>query len=239
MSVKLLMGDCRYMPLAAKSFTAIVTDPPYNIGIPYHLHFDNMPTAAYNAWCGEWLYKCWNWLKDDGSLWIVINWPNYPAIYDAALRMGFHYRNTILWVETFSQYSEYNYTQVCRPILYVTKHSREYKWRPLRTTSTRQLMGDKRANPDGKVLDTLWVVPRVCGTFKERVEGVPTQLPIELCKSMIESCTDVGDDVLDPFAGSGSVGVACQGLNRSFTGIEIDPYYYQIASQRLTLTGSP
>lgn len=39
--------------------------------------------------------------------------------------------------------------------------------------------------------------------------------------------------VLDPFAGSGSVGMACRNLNRQYYGIEIDPDYVQLAQTRI------
>lgn len=44
----------------------------------------------------------------------------------------------------------------------------------------------------------------------------------------------VNDFVLDPFFGSGTVGVVCNELNRRFIGIEINPDYVDIAIQRIT-----
>jgi len=43
--------------------------------------------------------------------------------------------------------------------------------------------------------------------------------------------------VLDPFFGSGTVGVVCNKLNRKYIGIEIDEAYYNDATQRLGLSG--
>ena len=42
-----------------------------------------------------------------------------------------------------------------------------------------------------------------------------------------------GDMVLDPFMGSGTTGVACIQLGRSFIGIEIEPRYFDIACRRI------
>jgi DNA modification methylase len=42
-----------------------------------------------------------------------------------------------------------------------------------------------------------------------------------------------GNSVLDPFMGSGTVGMACAELGRSFTGIEIDPAYFDLACRRI------
>ena len=42
-----------------------------------------------------------------------------------------------------------------------------------------------------------------------------------------------GGIVLDPFAGSGSTGVACVNTNRDFIGIELDENYLKIAEKRI------
>jgi DNA modification methylase len=39
--------------------------------------------------------------------------------------------------------------------------------------------------------------------------------------------------VLDPYAGSGTTGVACVKLGRRFIGIEIEPRYFDIACRRI------
>ena len=43
----------------------------------------------------------------------------------------------------------------------------------------------------------------------------------------------LGSTVLDPYAGSGTTGVACLRTGRRFIGIEIDPKYFEIACQRM------
>lgn len=40
-------------------------------------------------------------------------------------------------------------------------------------------------------------------------------------------------NILDPFMGSGTTGVACANLGRSFIGIEIDRKYFDIACERI------
>jgi DNA modification methylase len=59
----------------------------------------------------------------------------------------------------------------------------------------------------------------------------PTQKPEGLLQLLIAKTG--GDMVLDPFMGSGTTGVAAVKLGRSFTGIEIDPGYFDIACRRI------
>lgn len=61
----------------------------------------------------------------------------------------------------------------------------------------------------------------------------PTQKPVEMLKYFIQTYTKEGDLVLDNCMGSGSTGVACKELNRSFIGYELDKKYYEIARNRI------
>jgi site-specific DNA-methyltransferase (adenine-specific) len=60
-----------------------------------------------------------------------------------------------------------------------------------------------------------------------------TQKPLDLLLRLVEDFTDPGEVVLDPFAGSGTTGVACLRSGRRFIGIERDPKYAQVARDRL------
>ena len=57
--------------------------------------------------------------------------------------------------------------------------------------------------------------------------------PIELAEKIISNFTNEGDTIFDPFAGTGTTGVACQNLNRNFIGIELDAGYFEIAKKRI------
>ena len=61
----------------------------------------------------------------------------------------------------------------------------------------------------------------------------PTQKPVPLLEYLIKTYTNEGDTVLDNTMGSGTCGVACKNLNRSFIGIEMDDNYFEIAKQRI------
>ena len=61
----------------------------------------------------------------------------------------------------------------------------------------------------------------------------PTQKPVALMEYLIKTYTNEGETVLDFTMGSGTTGVACKNLGRSFIGIELDETYYQIATKRI------
>lgn len=58
----------------------------------------------------------------------------------------------------------------------------------------------------------------------------PTQKPVEVMRWSVEK---THGSVVDPFMGSGTTGVAAVKLGRQFTGIEIDPGYFDIACRRI------
>lgn len=61
----------------------------------------------------------------------------------------------------------------------------------------------------------------------------PTQKPIALMSVLIEQYTQIGDTVIDPYMGSGTTGVACIKTGRNFIGIEKEPKYFEIAQRRI------
>jgi len=61
----------------------------------------------------------------------------------------------------------------------------------------------------------------------------PTQKPVPLLEYLIKTYTNENETVFDGFMGSGTTGVACKNLNRSFIGIELDTNYFNIAKDRI------
>ena len=71
----------------------------------------------------------------------------------------------------------------------------------------------------GVPLRDVWEIPFLNPKAKERV-GYPTQKPVELMDRIIKvSCND-GDFILDPFCGSGSMGIAAYINNCEYLGID-------------------
>ena len=63
--------------------------------------------------------------------------------------------------------------------------------------------------------------------------------PPALIEPCIRSSTRENDFVLDPFFGSGTVGVVCQENHRRFIGIELNNEYVRIAQKRLAIETLP
>lgn len=61
----------------------------------------------------------------------------------------------------------------------------------------------------------------------------PTQKPLGMMGEIVEPVAPHGGTILDVFMGSGTTGVAAVKLGRRFTGIEIDPSYFDIARRRI------
>lgn len=60
-----------------------------------------------------------------------------------------------------------------------------------------------------------------------------TQKPIEVMRWCIEQLPKGCSTIVDPYLGSGTTGVAAVKLGRQFTGIEVDPGYFDIARRRI------
>jgi site-specific DNA-methyltransferase (adenine-specific) len=92
--------------------------------------------------------------------------------------------------------------------------------------------GKKRWNAGGKRgVYTQRIAGNQPGSIDPRVHT--TQKPTELMLELVEDFTDPDDLILDPFAGSGTTGVAALRLGRRCILIEKDPKYAQIARDRM------
>lgn len=63
--------------------------------------------------------------------------------------------------------------------------------------------------------------------------GHPTQKPQDVCQRIIKASSNENDNVLIPFAGSGSECVACDTLNRKYIAFENDNHNWAIAQKRV------
>ena len=87
-----------------------------------------------------------------------------------------------------------------------------------------RLAGDRQ-------MTDVWRMPSI-GPWEKTCGKHPTQKPIALVVRAILASTRSGAAVLDPFAGSGTTGIAAQLTNRRFVGIDIDEKYLSTAARR-------
>ena len=102
------LGDClTILPgLPPQSVSAIVTSPPYNLGVRYRSYHDALPRQEYLAWTGRWLAAARGTLQPAGSLFLNVgSKPTDPwAALDVAQagRDHFQLQNTIHWIKSIA-----------------------------------------------------------------------------------------------------------------------------------------
>jgi len=107
-SLRFYLGDCVDLltRMPAGSIDAIVTSPPYNLGIAYRSYDDTMPRSDYLAWTGEWVQRAARALSPQGSLFLNVGAkPTDPwTALDVAqaARPHLHLQNTIHWIKSIA-----------------------------------------------------------------------------------------------------------------------------------------
>jgi len=63
--------------------------------------------------------------------------------------------------------------------------------------------------------------------------GHRTAKPVKLMEYLLKYWSKEGDTILDPTAGSGSMGIACKNMNRKFIGIELNEDIFELMKKRI------
>ncbi len=98
------------------------------------------------------------------------------------------------------------------------------------------LVGPEKA-ARGKLPTDVWWLTIVPPGSRERT-GYPTQKPVRLLERIVAASSRAGDLVLDPYAGSGTTGVAAARLGRRWLLIDRNPDAVRIAKARLAAEGA-
>lgn len=218
MSWKLYEDDCFnvFPSIEDKSVDMILTDPPYMIN--YHtsrrcdkshdfcspIDNDNNPEIIKNV-----CYELNRILKEDSALYMFCS-PNTVDLFKNEVKKYFKIKNIIIWDKGNTTAGDLGaaYGKQYEMIIYANKG--------------RRLINGKRYND-------IWYFPRVVG--KDQCHQ--NQKPVPLVELMINKSSNEFDTILDPFAGSGTTGVACQNLNRNCILIEKEPEYCEIIRDRM------
>jgi site-specific DNA-methyltransferase (adenine-specific) len=258
---EVLTGDCvnELERLPAGRVALAFADPPFNIGYEYDVYDDRRARADYLTWTEKWLAAVRRVLAPDGSFYVAIG-DEYAAEMKVRLdALGLTLRNWIVWHYTFGVSCTRKFNRSHAHIFYYVVDPKRFHFDAdaVRVPSARQTTyADRRANPAGKLPDDTWVlrpqedancfrtdtdtwyVPRVCGTFKERVAH-PCQMPEAVLERIIRVSSRPGDLVLDPFAGSGTTLAAAKRLGRRWVGVELSAEYAERVRRRLAVVEEP
>ncbi len=242
----LQLGDslASMQALSVDSVDCIWTDPPYllsNDGITCVA--GRMVKVNKGEWDRSrgidldhefnrtWLAACHRILKPGGSIWVSGTLHVYLSVGMAMQQIGFRILNDIVWEKPAPppNLGCRCFTHSTEILLWATKAKKGGK---ARHKFNYELMKDENG---GKQMKNVWRFSTPADEEK-RLGKHPTQKPVALIARCIRATTDPGDLVLDPFAGSGSTGVAALKLGRSFVGYEQNETYAQLAARRLSET---
>lgn len=221
----LYCGDCLDILPTLKGIDAVVTDPPYQMGI------DRVPIAGTNNFGS---YYC---SKSIGIKWpFFVDWIDFVnvaqlVVFCSYLDLGaVHSKiSQSMKISAVFTWRKNNAPNMTRPI---PRLDTEFAIWARKEKASCGKMGEFRSC----VIDHDLPQAGVCA--KERIlkypngpAAHPTQKPIGVIRLFVERLP--AETVLDPYMGSGTTGVACVTSGRKFIGIEIDPEYFEIACRRI------
>lgn len=150
-------------------------------------------------------------------------------------------RNRVIWSFGHGLHCSNRFSGRHEVVLWFTKGDK-YKFNldavrvPQKYPGKRHARGPKKGapsgNPLGKNPGDVWDIPNVKANHVEKTAH-PCQFPVALPQMFARALSAPGDLVFDPFAGSGTTGVAALLEGRRFIGAEIDAGYIGIARERM------
>jgi site-specific DNA-methyltransferase (adenine-specific) len=209
---------------------AVITDPPYNSGgrtssdrtgrtarAKYvtsnsaqdlaNFPGENRDQRSYRAWLTELLTEAYRAATEHTVAAVFSDWRQEPTTTDALQMAGWTWSGTIPWIKPASRPRKGGFKQAAEFITWGVKGT---------------LARDRELYLPGHFIASQ---PR-----KDRVHI--TQKPVEVMQQLVRICPENGT-VLDPFAGSGTTGVAALREGRDFIGVELSDHYAGIAERRL------
>ena len=176
----------------------------------------------------SWLAQCRRILKPAGTIWVTGTVHSYISIGMAMRQLGLRILNDIIWEKTNPppNLGCRCFTHSTETLLWATKAPKGSKHRYIFNYAA---MKDENG---GKQMKTVWKFPAP-GKNEKAYGGHPTQKPVALIKRCLRASTNADDLVLDPFAGSGSTGIAAMGMGRKFLLCEQNDDYVRLTVNRL------
>lgn len=218
------------------SIDMIITSPPYNAGIKYNLHDDNMQRDDYTFFLCNFLKESYRVLVDDGRIAInITNVGRKPRYYNSGVvvqlaeKIGFVFRGEIIWskIGTGAISTAWgSWQSSSNPILrdkheYILIFHKKHASKVHITTKS-----DITRDEFLEYTKSIWEISPKARSKDSHPAPFPEEIPYRLMKLY----TNPGDIVLDPFVGSGTTCEVAKEIGRRWIGSDIDiSYVYQKA----------
>jgi site-specific DNA-methyltransferase (adenine-specific) len=237
------------------SIDIIITSPPYNIGVNYNSHKDNMEFEDYLKWMHEFGKAAKRVLKENGSMFFNIGDKSSDELkaFDVAKKINtenLRLQNTIHWIKHisvpeenisighFKPVNSKRFLNNCHEYIFHFTKNKEVELNKLAIGVPYADKGNiarwKSVKGDVRDRGNVWYIPyETVQTEKEHPASFPKRLP-EMCIRLHGFTKDTV--VLDPFLGSGTTAIVAKELGCNYLGFEIDELYKGIAEKKLAQT---
>lgn len=245
---KTLLGDFYYWveKVPDNSIDLLIVDPPYNLDKNFHgKTFKALNNSSYEEYTEKWLEVLLPKLKKTASVYVCCDWKSALAI-GPIMQEKLKLRNRITWQREKGRGAKTNWKNSMEDVFFATV-SNEYTFNLDAVKVRKRVLAPYKEN--GKPKDweqteqgnfrntcpsNFWDDIAIPYWSMPENTAHPTQKPEKLIAKLILASSNIGDVVLDPFAGSGTTGVVAKKLGRNFINIEQNPLYCAWAEKRLT-----
>jgi DNA modification methylase len=218
-------------------------DPPFNQNKQYAFHNDKLSSEEYWEMMKGACQSAFNITSDGGAIYFMQREKNTEDVLRCLRETGWTLQNLIVWKKKTSAVPQsFRYGKHYQVIAFATRGTSPRLFNKLRIDPPL-LETEKYHRPNGMYVTDVWddIRELTSGYFAgeeplrngdgERFHK--QQSPVALLVRIILSSTQIGDTVLDPFAGTGTTLVTAHQLERNSIGIEIDPQNVAMIKNRL------
>ena len=244
MNYQLFCGNSiEILPQITQKVDLTFMDPPFNQNKDYALHDDDMPTEQYWDMMKNICKQIHKMTSNGGSLYFMQREKNTEFVLQAMREAGWEFQNLIIWKKRTSAVPvKGKYGKQYQIIAYALKGGKAKTFNRLRINPELPA-GYKFLRENGIYVTDVWddIRELTSGYFAgdealrdengERFHK--QQAPLSLLLRIILTSTQVGDNVLDPFAGTGTTGIVALQTQRNSISIEIDPQNIKCIKSRL------
>ncbi|MBQ6727393.1 MAG: site-specific DNA-methyltransferase, partial [Clostridia bacterium] len=208
------------------SVDLLIVDPPYNLFKDFGgKSFKKLGKEEYALYTEKWINAVIPKLKPTASVYVCCDWES-AIVIGAVLNNHFILRNRITWQREKGRGAKRNWKNSMEDIFFATV-GEDYTFNLDAVKQRRKVLAPYRENgvpkdweetADGKFRDTcpsnFWDDISVPYWSMAENTAHPTQKSEKLIAKLILASSNVGDLVLDPFAGSGTTAVVAKKLGR-------------------------